>query len=103
MGNANAEMGAYFFPNLDFRWSLRLQTDVRGVRKGRANLILYFPRHVFGLPDARRFGLKVDFSAAATDDLKSRIGRDSIRCRTIIIRPLEHDLASHPDAGRHAS
>jgi hypothetical protein len=104
MGNANAEMGAYFFPNLDFRWSLRLQTHVRGVRKGRANLILYFPRHVFGLPDARCcFGLKVDLSSAATDDLKSRIGRDSIRCQTIIIRPLVHDLANHPDAGRHAS
>jgi hypothetical protein len=104
MGNANAEMGAYFFPNLDFRWSLRLQTHVRGVRKGCANFILYLPRHVFDLPDARRcFGLKVDSSSAANDDSKSRIGRVSIRCRTIIIRPLEHDLASHPDAGRHAS
>ena len=62
MGNVNAEMGAYFFPSLDFRRSLRLQTHVRVVRKGCANLILYLPRHVFGLPDAGRcFGLKVDF------------------------------------------
>jgi hypothetical protein len=52
MGNTNAEMGAYFFPYLDFRWSFRLQAHFHGVREGCAHLILCLPRGVFGLPDA---------------------------------------------------